>query len=63
MQHKNFNQDEWRVPESFVEKFKKSKDSKLCVFTSIFTKVDLFYSRGSKPLVRIPAIMENCCVC
>ena len=56
MQHEDFNRDEWKVPESFVEKFKKSKDNKLCVFTGpIFTKIDLFYSRGSKSLVRIPA--------
>lgn len=55
MQHKNFNEDEWRVVELEVSKFKRAK--KLTVLTGpIFTRSDRYYVRnfGDFP-VRIPA--------
>ena len=57
MQHKNFNQDEWRVPENEVHRFERDKNDKLCVFTGpIFTEIDRWYSRRSlKEMVRIPS--------
>ena len=56
MQHKNFNQDEWRLPEEKVRSFDKDRNNKLCVFTGpIFTETDRWYTRRSlQQRVRIP---------
>lgn len=57
MQHKRFNEDEWRVPELAVSKFKLAKDNKLVVMTGpIFTTCDRFFTKGMgfEP-VRIPS--------
>ncbi|ARD43192.1 DNA/RNA non-specific endonuclease [Colwellia sp. PAMC 21821] len=57
MQHKRFNEDEWRVPETAVSKFSLSKDNKLIVMTGpIFTTCDRFLTKGVgfEP-VRIPS--------
>ncbi|MEO1238386.1 MAG: DNA/RNA non-specific endonuclease [Pseudomonadota bacterium] len=57
LQHENFNQDEWRVPEKIVEHFEKDKNGKLCIFTGpVFTDADRWYSRrGIDTAVRIPS--------
>lgn len=57
MQHENFNQDEWRVPEKVVETFNKDKNDRLCIFTGpIFTQFDRWYTRKSlNKAVRIPS--------
>lgn len=55
MQHKNFNEDEWRAVELEVSKFKKAR--RLTVMTGpVFTRADRYYTRefGDFP-VRIPA--------
>ena len=55
MQHKNFNEDEWRTVEDLVAKFKIA--TKLNVITGpVFTKCDRFYirNRGDYP-VRVPS--------
>ena len=57
MQHKRFNEDEWRVPETAVSKFSLSKDNKLIVMTGpIFTTCDRFLTKGvGFESVRIPS--------
>lgn len=57
MQHENFNQDEWRVPEKVVQYFDRDKNDKLCVFTGpVFTETDRWYlRRGQTEAVRIPS--------
>lgn len=57
MQHANFNQDEWRVPEIIVSKFNRDKNDKISVFTGpLFTDFDRWYSRPGMPEnVRIPS--------
>ncbi|MBT3266683.1 DNA/RNA non-specific endonuclease [Candidatus Poribacteria bacterium] len=57
MQHANFNQDEWRVPEIIVQKFGKDKDGRLCVLTGpVLTDTDRWYTReGISNAVRIPS--------
>ena len=57
LQHANFNQDEWRVPEEIVRYFKKDKNDKLCIFTGpIFTDTDRWYTkRELNEPVRIPS--------
>ena len=57
MQHENFNQDEWRVPETIVEHFDQDKNNRLCVFTGpVFTQTDRWYTRrGVGDGVRIPS--------
>jgi endonuclease G len=55
MQHKNFNQDEWRTVELLVSEFKLA--TKLTVMTGpVFTTTDRFYIKvfGDYP-VRIPS--------
>jgi endonuclease G len=57
MQHSNFNEDEWRLPERTVAKFKRAKDKKLTVMTGpIFSTCDRFFTKGLgfEP-VRIPS--------
>lgn len=57
LQHENFNQDEWRVPEEVVHHFKRDKNDRLCVFTGpVFTVTDRWYTRPKleRP-VRIPS--------
>lgn len=57
MQHKRFNEDEWRVPETAVAKFSLAKDNKLTVMTGpIFSICDRFFTKqyGFEP-VRIPS--------
>lgn len=57
MQHKRFNEDEWRIPELAVSKFKLAKGNKLVVMTGpIFTTCDRFFSKGMGfDAVRIPS--------
>lgn len=57
MQHKHFNEDEWRLPETAVSKFSLAKADKLTVMTGpIFTVCDRFYSQGlTMAPVRIPS--------
>lgn len=56
MQHENFNQDEWRVPEEIVRHFDKDLNGRLLVFTGpLRTKFDRWYTTKSlKNSVRIP---------
>ena len=56
MQHEKFNEDEWRVPEKLVAKFKLAKNDKLSVFTGpIFTTCDRYFARTlDRSPVRIP---------
>ncbi len=57
MQHENFNEDEWRLPEKAVADFSLSRDDKLIVMSGpIFTTCDRFFTKGVgfEP-VRIPA--------
>jgi len=55
MQHKNFNEDEWRAVEILVSKFEKAK--KLSVLTGpVFTRADRYYTKEFEDdPVRIPA--------
>ena len=55
MQHKNFNEDEWRAVERAVSTFKKAE--KLTVLTGpVFTRADRYYAREFGDFaVRIPA--------
>ncbi|KZN39540.1 DNA/RNA non-specific endonuclease [Pseudoalteromonas luteoviolacea] len=57
MQHKHFNEDEWRVPELAVAKFKLAKGNKLVVMTGpIFTTCDRYFTKGiGFTPVRIPS--------
>lgn len=57
MQHKNFNEDEWRIPEIAIDKFDLAKDSKLLVMTGpIFTTCDRYFAKNlSVEPVRIPS--------
>lgn len=57
LQHANFNQDEWRLPEEAVARFDKDKNDKLCVFTGpLFTDFDRWYARpGIHERFRIPS--------
>ena len=57
MQHANFNQDEWRVPEEIVRKFERDKNNLISVFTGpVFTDYDRWYHRpGMSEQVRIPS--------
>lgn len=41
LQHKNFNQDEWRIPEKVAEQFDRDKNGKLSILTGpLFTEND-----------------------
>lgn len=57
MQHKGFNEDEWRVPERAVSDFEFALDDKLNVMTGpIFTICDRFFTKGvGFTPVRIPS--------
>jgi endonuclease G len=57
MQHKRFNEDEWRVPETAVAKFSLAKDNKLIVMTGpVFSICDRFFTkRYGFEAVRIPS--------
>ena len=57
MQHENFNQDEWRVPERIVQYLKKDKNDKITIFTGpVFTQTDRWYTRRNlREKVRIPS--------
>ena len=57
MQHENFNQDEWRVPEEIVRYLDKDKNGKINIFTGpVFTKMDRWYTRRTlNESVRIPS--------
>ena len=57
MQHANFNQDEWRVPEEIVREFDRDKNDRISVFTGpLFTDYDRWYSRpGMNENARIPS--------
>lgn len=57
MQHKEFNEDEWRLPEKAIANFQLAKDDKLIVMTGpVFTTCDRFFTKslGFDP-VRIPS--------
>ena len=57
MQHENFNEGEWRLPERAVANLELAKDKKPIVMTGpVFTTCDRYYSKsvGFDP-VRIPA--------
>ena len=56
MQHKNFNEDDWRAVELLVSNFKNA--DKLTVITgSIFTRADRYFTRAFDDFrVRIPAV-------
>lgn len=44
LQHENFNQDEWRVPELYIQSFDRARNGKISIITgSIFTENDRFY--------------------
>ncbi|WP_369334495.1 DNA/RNA non-specific endonuclease, partial [Candidatus Thiosymbion oneisti] len=46
MQHENFNQDEWRVPERIVQHLEKDKNGRITIFTGpVFTQTDRWYPR------------------
>lgn len=57
LQHANFNQDEWRVPEEIVRKFDRDKNDRISVFTGpLLTDYDRWYSRpGMHENARIPS--------
>lgn len=57
LQHANFNQDEWRVPEKIVAHFDKDKNNRISVFTGcIMTDFDRwFMQNGMTDPVRIPS--------
>jgi len=58
LQHENFNQDEWRVPEEVVKYFDRDRDGKLSVFTGpIFTETDRWYTPEDRQIepARIPS--------
>jgi len=57
LQHENFNQDEWRVPEEVVRHFDRDLNDRLCIFTGpVFTDADRWYTRrGIDRAVRIPS--------
>lgn len=57
LQHKFFNQDEWRVVELLVDKIETVKDKKMCVFTGpLFTQTDRWYTRrATDEKIRIPS--------
>ena len=41
LQHKNFNEDEWRIPEKVARRFERDVDGKLCIMTGpIFDQND-----------------------
>jgi endonuclease G len=41
LQHENFNQDEWRIPELIASRFKRAKNNKISIMTGpIFTEDD-----------------------
>ncbi|WP_199610857.1 DNA/RNA non-specific endonuclease [Flocculibacter collagenilyticus] len=57
MQHKRFNEDEWRLPEKAIADFQLAKHGKLIVMTGpIFTTCDRYYAkRIDWEPVRIPS--------
>lgn len=57
LQHENFNQDEWRVPERIVAEFDKDKNNRLTVFTGpLFSCFDRwFHQNGMEQPIRIPS--------
>ncbi len=57
LQHADFNEDEWRVPEKLVAQHDLAKNKKLNVITgSLFTSCDRFLTREiGDPPVRIPS--------
>jgi endonuclease G, mitochondrial len=57
LQHENFNQDEWTVPEEVIHNFNRDLNNKLCVLTGpVFTSTDRWYTRaGMEKAVRIPS--------
>jgi endonuclease G len=61
LQHKEFNQDEWTVPEEAVRHWKKDLNGKLCIITGpYFSEIDRWYTpkgkgRGKAVSIRIPS--------
>jgi endonuclease G len=57
MQHANYNQDEWRVPEKVVQYLERDKNGRINIFTGpIYTNTDRWYTRRSlREYVRIPS--------
>jgi len=57
MQHENFNQDEWRVPETIVQHLQRDKNGRISIFTGpVFTQTDRWYARRTlHELIRIPS--------
>ena len=58
MQHENFNQDEWRVPEEMVRYFNRAREGKISVFTGpVFTETDRWYTPTDRLIepARIPS--------
>ncbi|MDW6003973.1 DNA/RNA non-specific endonuclease [Vibrio mangrovi] len=57
MQHENFNEDEWRVPELAVANFNMAKENRLNIMTGpVFTLCDRFFTKGPGfDPVRIPS--------
>lgn len=58
LQHENFNQDEWRVPEQIIQHFVKDKNDKLSIFTGpIYTEADRWFTNNNRleEAVRIPS--------
>lgn len=44
LQHRNFNQDEWRVPEELAHKFERDMNGRLCIATGpLFTHSDRWF--------------------
>lgn len=58
LQHKYFNEDEWRIPEIVAQKFDRDLNDKLSIITGpLFTPNDRWFSPPgtSVPLARIPS--------
>ena len=57
LQHKNFNQDEWRVVERLADNIQTARDGKFCIFTGpLFTQTDRWYTRRvTSEMARIPS--------
>lgn len=58
LQHMNFNQDEWRIPEKIAQYFDRDLNQRLCIMTGpLFTDSDRWFEpeRYNVPLARIPS--------
>lgn len=58
LQHRNFNQDEWRIPETIAQRFDRDLNGRLSIMTGpLFTESDRWFDPGEPDLPpgRIPS--------